>query len=168
MQILKPVLLFLRKQSLISSVYIDDFYLQGASFEECEHNVQVTLSTLHKLGFEISDKSMLIPNKKLEHLGFVLNSEDMTVHLSDKKRTHISELIKSTITSNALTVRDIAIIVGTLIASFPAVKYGPLFHRELEILKTQALKINYNFELPISLNSACLAQLNWWLLEGLT
>ena len=167
-RILKPVLLFLRKQSLISSVYIDDFYLQGASLEECEHNVQVTLSTLNKLGFEISDKSMLIPNRKLEHLGFVLNSEDMTVHLSDKKRIHISELIKSTITSNALTVRDIAIIVGTLIASFPAVKYGPLFHRELEILKTKALKINYNFELPISLNSACLAQLNWWLSEGLT
>ena len=66
-KILKPVLLFLRKQTLISSVYIDDFYLQGASLEECEHNVKVTLSTLNKLGFEISEKSMLIPNKKLEH-----------------------------------------------------------------------------------------------------
>ena len=58
---------------------------------------------------------MLIPLKKLEHLGFVLNSEDMTVNLSSNKRVHISDLIQSTIQSNSLTVRDIAIVVGTLI-----------------------------------------------------
>ena len=62
-KILKPVLVFLRRQALISSVYIDDFYLQGASYEEYEHNVKITLTTLKKLGFDISEKSMLIPHK---------------------------------------------------------------------------------------------------------
>ena len=139
-KILKPVLVFLRKQKLLSSLYIDDFYLQGDSYEDCAHNVKVTLLTLKKLGFEISEKSMLTPNTQLEHLGFVLNSESMSISLSENKREQIIQLIRSSLHSTSLTVRDVAKLVGTLIASFPAVEYGLLYHRELELLKINALK----------------------------
>ena len=166
-KILKPILGFLRKQSFISSLYIDDFYLQGSSYEECADNVKITLETLKKLGFEISDKSMLTPNTQLEHLGFVLNSKTMTVSLSERKREHIKEIILSSLNSKSLTVRDIAKLVGTLIASFPAVSYGPLYHRELEILKINSLNKHYNFENKVSLNPGCVLQLSWWLQEGL-
>ena len=165
-KILKPVLVYLRKQALISSLYIDDFYLQGDSYEECAHNVKVTLTTLKKLGFEISEKSTLTPHTQLEHLGFVLNSENMTISLSESKREQITQLILSSLHSTSLTVRDVAKLVGTLIASFPAVKYGLLYHRELELLKINALKGSYFFDKPVSLNSACIRQLTWWLKEG--
>ena len=165
-KILKPVLVFLRKQAFISSLYIDDFYLQGNSYEECAHNVKVTLMTLKKLGFEISEKSVLIPNTQLDHLGFVLKSKDMTVSLSENKREQIIQLILSSLQSTSLTVREVAKLVGTLIASFPAVKYGLLYHRELEILKINALKGSYYFDKPVSLNTACIRQLSWWLEEG--
>ena len=165
-KILKPVLVFLRKQLLLSSLYIDDFYLQGNSYEECAKNVNITLQTLKNLGFEISGKSMLKPQTELQHLGFVLNSEHMTVSLSENKREQIVDLITSSLISDSLTIRDIAIIVGTLIASFPAVEYGMLFHRELEILKINSLQGRYNFDKPVCLNTACIKQLKWWLKEG--
>ena len=58
--------------------------------------------------------------------------------------------------------------MGTLIASFPAVLYGPLYHRELEILKINSLKERYNFENKVILNSGCINQLSWWIQEGLS
>ena len=96
-KILKPVLAFLRKQSLLSSLYIDDFYLQGISYEDCLHNVNITLQTLKKLGFDVSDKSVLVPKQELEHLGFVLNSINMTISLSENKKEHISQLLETSL-----------------------------------------------------------------------
>ena len=53
--------------------------------------------TLTSLGFDISPKSVTTPTQVIEHLGFILNSRDITVSLSDKKKGHVRELInKST------------------------------------------------------------------------
>ena len=123
--------------------------------------MKITLETLQKLGFEISNKSMLTPNTQLEHLGFVLNSKTMTVSLSERKREQIKEIILSSLNSKSLTVRDIAKLVGTLIASFPAVSNGPLYHRELEMLKINSLQERYNFENKVILNPGCIIQLSW-------
>ena len=68
----KPALGFLLKQYLLSSLYIDDLYLQGISYEDCLHNVNITLKTSKKLGFDIS-KSVLVPIQELEHAGVVPN-----------------------------------------------------------------------------------------------
>ena len=73
----------LHKNNHISSGYIDDLYLQGATCAECVVNVIDTITLLEKLGFVIhSDKSALIPSQQLVTLGFILNSVDMTVRLT--------------------------------------------------------------------------------------
>ena len=86
-----------------------------------------------------SQKAVLVPKQELEHVGFVLNSNNMTLSLSENKKEHITQLLETNLKASLLTVRDIATIVGTLIASFPAMEYGLLFHRELEFLKINAL-----------------------------
>ena len=165
-KLLKPVVSHLRKQGFLSSLYIDDFYLQGSSYEECERNVTSTFKLLKKLGFEISDKSMMQPTKNLEHLGFILNSTDMSISLSEEKRNNIILLLSDSL-KKQLSARDIAKITGTLVATFPAVEYGRLYYRDLEMLKIQSLKPFFNFDNKATLNSACIKEIKWWLEEGL-
>ena len=69
-----PVFNLLRQKGWLSSSYIDDCYLQGATYGECHDNVQETVMLLGNLGFPIqSEKSVLIPSQVLRFVGFVLN-----------------------------------------------------------------------------------------------
>ena len=85
---MKPVFLFLRELGHISSGYLDDSFLLGYSPEESQANIDDTLTQYHDLGFLPRDvKSVTTPTQVLHHLGFILNSLDMTVAISvDKHR----------------------------------------------------------------------------------
>ena len=85
-KILKPVLSMLRANNLLSSSYIDEFYLQGSSYQNCMNNVLITKQILLKLGFELSDKSVYQPTQSLAHLGFILDSRVMKVFLGKDKK----------------------------------------------------------------------------------
>ena len=67
----------------------------------------------------------------------------MTVSLGVSKRDHFKLLIKQLL-SSTITVRDLAQVIGTLVGGFPAVEYGRLFYRQLEMLKTQTLTTVFN------------------------
>ena len=165
---LKPVLQHLREKGYMSSIYIDDFYIQGNDYPECDANVIYTVKKLKQLGFLISDKSVLKPSQELTHLGFVLNSVTMKVKLSDKKRSKVKELCTLNLKRIDMIIRDIAKLVGTLVACFPAIEYGPLYYRELEKAKIIALKKSqFNYDGKISLNNNCIREIQWWLKEGL-
>lgn len=165
-KILKPVLAVLRQKGLISSVYIDDFYLQASGYEECVKNVTITKDLLISLGFELSEKSIYEPTKKLQHLGFVLDSTAMRVYLSKEKKKHVLDVAKEIAEKKLITIRELAKLIGTFVACFPAVEYGPLYYRHLELLKIKSLKTHYNYENLTSLNQECREEINWWIQEG--
>ena len=76
----------LRSQGHLSVVYMDDSYLQGDSVSSCRRNINVTVSLLQALGFNIINerKSVLTPTQSLEFLGFIINSTDMTITLTPR------------------------------------------------------------------------------------
>ncbi|GFO27385.1 transposon ty3-i Gag-Pol polyprotein [Plakobranchus ocellatus] len=113
----------------------------------------------------VSPKSALIPSQELEHLGFVLNSENMTVSLGKNKKDHIYKMI--TKLPHTMKVRTLAQIIGTLVVCLPAVEYGRLYFRHLEILKIKALKKSYNSNKKVTLTKEALDDLEWWTSEGL-
>ena len=166
-KILKPVLAHLRSKGFLSSLYIDDFFLTGPTFTQCEDNVHHTMTLLKSLGFEFSDKSCLQPTTKLQHLGFIIDSENMTVSLSLNKIHKIKELLQSTLNKTFISVRQLASIIGTLVATFPGVAYGPLYYRELELLKINSLKQSKNYKRRILLSPLCKIELCWWTTTGL-
>ena len=82
-KLLKPVYTCLRAQGFLSASFIDDCYLQGQTISKCQENINATVKLFQSLGFTIrDDKSVLEPTKRLKYLGFILNSEQMTVTLS--------------------------------------------------------------------------------------
>ena len=115
-------------RGIFCSIYIDDLYIQGDSFIECENNVRVAFKVFRSLGFDISEKSSFIPSQTLSHLGFILNSVDMNVGLDDKKKNKIKVLGYNLLHTKKTSIRNLAKFIGTKVSGFPAVRYGGLFY----------------------------------------
>ena len=164
---LKPVLQHLRERGLVSSIYIDDLYVQGKNKEECQNNVDYTKALLERLGFFISEKSNFTPTQSLHHLGFILDSVNMEIKLSDKKKNKIIELCKVMLENKKMTIRAVAKLIGNFVSIFPAVEYGPLYYRELEKAKIVALQLKHNYDAKMIFNDKCIQEIHWWLNEGL-
>ena len=164
-KLLKPVYSTLRNLGHLSVAYIDDSYLQADTYELCVHNVIDTLSLFHQLGFVIHpDKSVLIPTQRLTFLGFVLDSQSMTVTLTGEQAVKVKEACQRLLQEKAITIREVAKVLGLLTSSLPGVLYGPLHYRSLEMDKTQALKSNQgNFDSIMALSGEAVADLHWWI-----
>ena len=78
------------------------------------------------LGFTIhSVKPVLKPTQNLTHLGFILNSKDMTLKLTEQKKQKIYELCTKPFEKSKPTMRFVAQVIGNVVVSFPAVPLGP-------------------------------------------
>ena len=74
-KILKPIFGHLRQKS-----HLSDSYFQGDTEQESMNNIKATVDLLLKLGFIVHEKkSVLIPTQKIEFLGFIIDSNSMTI-----------------------------------------------------------------------------------------
>ena len=164
-KVLKQPFGYLRSPGHQSVVYVDDSYLQGHSFEACQENVSVTVNLLQKLGFTIHpNKSILIPTQILVFLGFVISSLDMTISLTPEKTEKILHMVRHILDAEYITIRAVASCIGLLFSSFPAVQFGPLYYRNLEIYKNRALyRAKGDFDTSIVLTVHAFSELSWWL-----
>ena len=157
-KITKVLFSVLMMQGHTSVVYVDNSYLQGDSYESCLKNVNDTIIMLRSLGFTIHpERSVLTPTQNLIYLGFIINSKDMTLKLTEEKKQRIYDLCTKLSEKSKPTIRFVAQVIGNVVASFPAVPLGPLFYRALETDKIVGLKRhrqNYDAEIESS-NEAC-------------
>ena len=163
-KILKPVYSSLRSKGHLNVGYIDDSYLQGDTFEECKHNVRDSVSLFEKLGFlPHLKKSVFEPTQKIIFLGFVINSVTMTISLTPEKALRICTACKKLSAKSECSILEVSQVIGLLVASLPAVQYGKLHYRRLEIGKNIALKLaKGNYHTTMCLSPAAKADLMWW------
>ena len=65
--------------------------------------------------------------------------------------------------AHIFTIRELAKLIGNLVASMEAVPYGRLFYRQLEREKIKSLQQNKgNFEAKIALSDLSKKELTWW------
>ena len=165
-KMMKPPLSHLRLLNHIISGYIDDFYLQGSTYLRCAINVIDSIKMLDNIGLVIHpEKSVFIPQQQITFLGFVIDSLKMIVRLTDDKIRKIKEILQCTINnSHSVKIRDIARIIGYMISSLPAVRYGALYYRYLEMDKIKALKQSKgDFEASMSVSKQGISEMRWWL-----
>ena len=155
----------LSSQGHNSVVYVDDSYLQGDTCQACLANIVDTIKLLRELGFVIHpDKSVLTPSQTIVFLGFVISSKHMTLSLTDDKKNKIKTLLLNCLHSQQVSIRELARILGNIVASFPAVTFGPLHYRHLERDKIRGLKYHKgNFEGKISLSAKAVSEIHWWI-----
>ena len=107
--------------------------------------------------------SVLQPTQRIVFLGFVLDSLNMSICLSDMCEGVILAICKNLNSGASHKIRTVASAVGCFIAALPGVKYGGLFYRNLERCKNLALKsAKDNFEKTMRLTSRMQQDLGWW------
>ena len=124
---MKPVLAHLHAKGHISVAHLDDLHLQGSTYEDCIRNVIETTLLLEKLGFIIHPvKSVLVPTQRIVVLGFVLNLLTITVMLAKEKAVNLKQSCALLLQDPKLAIRQVAQVIGQIVASFPGVMHGPL------------------------------------------
>ncbi len=164
-KLMKPVISYLRKQGLLSVIFLDDFLLLGQTYQECHKNVNITLHTLERLGFVINyKKSSLVPSQRIKYLGFVFDSVKWTLSLPDDKRITIAKLCQNVLINPKLSIEALSRVIGTLVAACPAIPYGMLYTKILERKKFISLNRNGgNYQAKVTLEPSELADINWWI-----
>ena len=148
-KISKILFSILREKGFLSVVYAGDSYLQGDDYEGCYSNVLNPIEILRSLGFTVHrDKSKFIPIKCINYLGFILNSVQMTISFTLKKKE------KNVVTEDLVTIRFLSKLIRNLVAASPAVTLGPFYYRALETDKTKALQQSHgNYDASVRLSN---------------
>ena len=66
----------------------------------------------------------------------------MTLSLTDEKKNKIKTLLMNCLHSQQVSIRELAGILGYIVASFPAVTFGPLPYRHLVRDNIRGLKLH--------------------------
>lgn len=164
-KLLKPVFAELRKAGHTVIGYLDDTIIIGETKEKLKESVSATTKILSELGFLIhTKKSVLIPTRELTFLGFILNTESMIVKLPQTKAQEVKDSCRELMGTYLPSIRMVARVIGKVIATFPAVEYGPLYYRSMERDKIAALRQNRgHFDRKMKLSLEAKEELKWWM-----
>ena len=124
-KILRPIAGFLRSQGIKIIVYLDDILIISDDFDSCLKDVKTVTFVLQSLGFTINEnKSVTLPTKRINFLGFLVDSDLMFLSLPDHKLHDLINLCESCLAMSTISLRLLARILGkfnaTSLAVFPA------------------------------------------------
>ena len=85
-------------------------------------------------------KSVLVPSQRITYLGFVLDSIEMRIYLTQEKAQKLKDACDKILACNNPWIREVLSLLGLMTASFTAVMYGPLHFRLIDMGKTTALQ----------------------------
>ena len=90
-KLLESVLARLRHQGVRLVMYLDDMLVMSQSREELGRQLAQITSLLESLGFVVNkDKSQLLPVQTIQYLGFLVNSREMKIRLTEEKIVQIT------------------------------------------------------------------------------
>lgn len=162
-KVLKPVYANFRQQNIRCSYYIDDSLNMNRDKVVCQNNTMIMTDTLHSLGFTVNlNKSVLIPTQRIVFFGFILDSVQFKVFLTEDKIQKIITKAKSLLESDVIIVRDLASFIGLIINACYAILEAPMHYRWLERNKLAGLGPEINFDNEVILSKRSKQELNWW------
>ena len=161
---MKPPIATLRVAGHIIAIYIDDLINVGLTYKECLHNIETSINLLQSLGFVIHFHiSILTPSKNITLLGFQINSDSMTVKLTEEKKVTLFQSCKDLLEYRTGTIRHIAKVLGLITSSLPGVKYGGAHYRGLEYDKIIALRKHHgSSDAKMTISTEAVYDLKWW------
>ena len=164
-KLLKPVFAKLREMAYIFIGYIDDSWTMNNDKHVCRQGLIEGYELFTRLGFIMNDeKSVMEPTQVIEFLGLILDSIKMMVFLTQKKSRKIKKLCKSLIGKTVVSIRDLAGVIGNVVAALPAAQYGQMHYRHMERCKIQALQLNgWDWDGPCTLGKLEKSEMQWWI-----
>ena len=145
--VLKPVYAWFRQQNIRCSYYIDDSLNMDQDRAVCQGNTSFMVKFLDSFGFTISfTQSSLILAQRIVFFGFVIDSVEFKVYLTEEKIQKILTKAKALLKKGVVIVRALASFIWLIINAFYAVFEAPLHYRGLERNKLAVLGVENNFD----------------------
>ena len=142
-------------------LYLDDMLIMAESTQASKVATSYAVQLFTNLGFVINQsKSISDPSLQIEFLGFSINSENLTIKLTDKKVEKIIASCKHLQSFKAPTKRQIASTIGLLVSVTPAIPLGPLHYRGLQRLQ---ISVSTGWETKTMMTAEALRDLGWWI-----
>ena len=161
MKLTKPAIRFLRQVGVRIVVYLDDMLLTAQSEYQLLQDLATAMWLLVALGFIINlPKSVLMPSTQLEYLGFLINTQTMTIALPPAKISDLQKEASGLLKHSPVPTKSLERFVGKLVATKPAVYIAPLRYRALQSLKVAATLAHQ--EQTVLSQEAC-KDLRWWI-----
>ena len=162
-KVMKPVFSELRRKGIKCTYYIDDSLYFGSTLALAEHNTKHAKTLLESLGFVVNtEKSVMKPSTRIQHLGFIIDSVEMKVFLPEEKLHRIISACAEISVLTEVTVRRLAQVIGLIVSSFMAVRHGQLHYRQLEVFKSRCLEQESNYDKVVTLPNYARQELTWW------
>lgn len=164
-KMMKPIVSLLRRIGVRMLIYLDDLIILNQSRERLLKDRDSTIWMLQCLGLVINtEKSVLEPTRKLEYLGFMLDTMSLTLSLSDTKLASLQSECRALAQTETTTVRELASLIGKLAATKLAVLPAPLHFRHLQMhAARELLKSGHSYETIITITPQCKSDLRWWI-----
>ena len=163
-KVLKVMLAHMREQMGITITgYLDDQFIIGDSPSQVLQAGNYAARLFQQGGFKINlEKSVLQPTQTLEHLGFIIDSQNMVVRLTPEKIEKLKQLLNDCLEERQMSIRKVATITGKCLATKPANPWAMLFTKQLEIEKIEALAVHDDFDASMTLSEEAMNDLHWW------
>lgn len=164
-KVLKPVFATLQEQGHSCFGYIDDTFIMGETYEQCEKTIDRLQGMLVGLGFKIHEnKSIVKPTNELVFLGYTINTNRMTVTPTQDKIQKFKVMAADILKNDTNVIRDVARLIGLMVDYSKGLDYGEAHYRRLETEKTEALKkCKGNFEGKMTISFTAQEDIFWWL-----
>lgn len=162
-KLMKPVVAILRKLGIRVILYM---LIMAPTKEEVRKHLATALELLIALGFVINTKkSVTRPDQVMEFLRFVLDSKRMSISLLIQKLRSLQKTASRLKRQGTGSVRQLAQLLGMMVAAHPAILPAPLHFIYLERERTAALKRGLVYETQVEVNHNMETDLIWWIEE---
>ena len=162
-KLMKPVVGALRQRGIRLIIYLDDILIMAESQDLAFHHAASTLNLLEGLGFIVNyQKSQLLPCQEMEFLGFLIDSNAMTLQLPGEKLRKICRKCQNLLDQTTISVRELSKFLGLLTSSIQAIFPAPIHYRHLQKLKNTTLASLQTYEAQVALDQPAREKILWW------
>ena len=113
------------------SAYIDDFFGGCDSYDDAIEQMRIWLHVCADLGVPVSQSKTFLPTRVLEILGFIINTEDMTISVSSERIQDILDEMAYVSGQRSVRKKDLERLAGKMTFICSVVAGGRTFMREL-------------------------------------
>lgn len=163
-KLMKVPVSILRRLNIRLIIYLDDILIMGSTEREILMARDTVIYMLEALGFVINwAKSELKPTRRMEFLGILIDSVNMTMLVTEEKIKQLTRLCSEAKQLGELSVRKLSSLIGKLISTASAIIPCMLQVRFLQQLQIKAVRGRKRYSDLVQLNEKASLELDWWI-----
>ena len=140
------------------------FYLQYSASEHWPAAAPLKMVTVRDAIYDLPSLTAGNSTDKIKYLGMQIDTLSCKLSITENKKANLLKLLNIFLEKSHCTILELSKLIGKLIATCPAIKYGWLYTKVMEKEKIRALRKNsgkYNRKMQIS--EQIKKDIEWWI-----